>query len=154
MPNGNTRYTACWKWVNKNNIKQYQRIDVPLRFYFIPFCTFLMFFPFLNWVVSFRFLSSGTQCPFICLCRGDLFLSVFLSYYLRQNWQSYPMSDAVVDNYSTGIPIVWGQGWTAIRLCSGQNTVEYRCGYTKYFRWSILHILSIAYFGGGWYCLY
>ena len=112
-----TPYNACWKWADKNN-KQRPRIDVqglmsPL------------------WVGYFSF-----ECNANARCRShgvQIFMPFhfpfFLSFLLHQNWQSCPMSDAIIHNCSTGI----------------RDSQPLRCaehGNTKYFRWSILLILS------------
>ena len=97
-------YTTFWKNPNKNN-KQRPRIDIHLPPFsiasFLPALFFLYgnIFPFLNWALSFRFLSSGTLMRvaagmtslygLMCFLFPSLFyFCCFLSFLLlRQNWQ-------------------------------------------------------------------
>ena len=131
-----TGYTACWKWEIKRNNHLQELMNIPpLRYWF-----FLSAFSFLLPLPFFLFI-----------------LSFFSFFILRQKWRSYSISDAIVDNYLIGIrTVVKCQRLSvsaAVVPCS-LSTAEYHRGYTKYFRWSILLILSTTEYFRGMYTPY
>ena len=119
---------------------------------------FVIFSTFLHWVLSFRFLLSGTLmrvvaarmasrhwCPFFSVCR--FFFPFCLSFIARQNGRSYPLSDAmIVDDCLTGIHIVHWMVKDEGLPVSVLWCIVY---------WARLSITAaIRSISVGWYCLY